>query len=104
MNGAHVFLRQRIEKYHGVLPDPATVAVWQREFSRRLDADMVAAKTREERLKLKALSVAGAHFFALMLDAGSQTAADTFHDMVSLATGERRRTNLDPIKPRTKCR
>src|SRR4051794_30630287 len=98
---AYVFLREKMDSYNEAHPpDAATVADWQRQFGSHLDADMAAATTHEQKLKLKALSVGGGHAFDQLLDGGSKTALETFDDLVGLATGERGNPNLDPVRPR----
>jgi hypothetical protein len=81
-------------------PDAETLQSWRQKFGELLDDDMKSATTHEERVKLKALGIAGGHCFDRMGGGGSTTTLETFNDMVGVARGERNSTGLAPVTPR----
>jgi hypothetical protein len=101
MSKAHDYLRTKMESYNeNSPPDAETLRAWRHTFDGLLDGDMKSATTHEERVKLKALGIAGGHCFDRMGGGGSTTALETFNDMVGIARGERNATGLAPVTPR----
>lgn len=102
---AAAYLRSTLDQYDDTNPpSAATVAEVKKEFNRLLDEDMEAATSDDQRKRLKALSVGGAHAFDSFAGSRSDTTLETFNDLVDIATGVRNRDGLAPQRPRTKQR
>lgn len=102
---AHDYMRHIMEAYNEAAP-PSTseILAARKRFNQLLDGEMKSAATSARKKQLKALGAGSVHLFDSLAGNRSETALETFHDLVDIATGVRNRDGLAPVQPRTKQR